>query len=506
MGQPIGKQGAKLTAARTARGGFRSARAHGPSQLIRRIPIPCSLVLFCLLAGCGRSDHSGATSARPLTVVISGDTAGWLMPCGCTANQSGGLLRRATYLDELGKLSAVIYADVGGAAAGVSDYHKVKFEAILAGEQKMGLAAHNIGKSEAAFGAEYLRDVARRRNVPLLSTNVRDAAAQPLAPPVRLISAGGRRIALFGVLSPRFAAGGLAVAEPRQAILDAAGRVKGQYDAMIVLAYLPQDELEQLAASLPEADAVVGGPTGQAMVPRRVGPTLLAAATNKGKFLIELSAPSAASASGGDGHRAKLEWTGKVAEMSPSLADHPDQQAVVKAYLAELDRRDFTADQTGLAAPAPPGMPVDYRIAGTGACAACHRDDHTKWAQTNHARAWETLRARQFHVDAYCQQCHTTGFALPGGFASRRATPEMVSVGCEDCHGPSQAHVQRPETHTPFAAADQCVRCHDHENSPTFVYTDYWPRIQHGKQAKTAAGAFRADRTMTFATEHRGER
>ena len=39
---------------------------------------------------------------------------------------------------------------------------------------------------------------------------------------------------------------------------------------------------------LPEADAVIGGPTGQSIVPTAVGPTLLAAATNKGKFLVEL--------------------------------------------------------------------------------------------------------------------------------------------------------------------------------------------------------------------------
>ena len=32
-----------------------------------------------------------------------------------------------------------------------------KFEAILAGEKKMGLAAHNLGKAELALGAPYLR-------------------------------------------------------------------------------------------------------------------------------------------------------------------------------------------------------------------------------------------------------------------------------------------------------------------------------------------------------------
>src|SRR5437763_7373423 len=128
---------------------------------IQPLPLPLALLLACLaslaapfcLSGCGRSAAPAAES-KPLYLVASGDTAGWLMPCGCTSNQSGGLLRRATYVNGLRASSDVILADVGGAAGGDSEYHKVKFEAILAGEQQMGIAAHNIGRSEAALGPD----------------------------------------------------------------------------------------------------------------------------------------------------------------------------------------------------------------------------------------------------------------------------------------------------------------------------------------------------------------
>ena len=63
-------------------------------------------------------------------------------------------------------------------------------------------------------------------------------------------------------------------------------------DTLIGLAYMPEDELESFAGSSPEADAVIGGPTGQAIAPAHVGPTLMAAATNKGKFVIELKLPT----------------------------------------------------------------------------------------------------------------------------------------------------------------------------------------------------------------------
>jgi hypothetical protein len=291
-----------------------------------------------------------------------------------------------------------------------------------------------------------------------------------------VVTAGGRRVLLVGVMSPKFATSDLQVREPRQAVLDAIAPAKGAYDSLVVLAYLPTEELESLAAALPEADVVVGGPTGQAVAPRKVGPTLLASATNKGKFLVELS-----HAGPGGG------WDGKVVEMAATFSDDPGQQAGVETYLAELTQRDFPAQATGLAAALPPGVPESYRIAGSAACLSCHKEDHSVWAHSKHSHAWDTIQAKGFHVDSYCQSCHTTGYGLPGGFESRKASAALVGVGCENCHGPSQSHATNPKVRTTFAAADQCVTCHDHENSPSFAYPAYWPRVQHGKGAKPQA-------------------
>ena len=54
--------------------------------------------------------------SRSLTIIASGDTHGWIIPCGCTSNQSGGLLRRGTYVESKRQDAVVIPVDVGGAA------------------------------------------------------------------------------------------------------------------------------------------------------------------------------------------------------------------------------------------------------------------------------------------------------------------------------------------------------------------------------------------------------
>ena len=156
---------------------------------------------------------------RPLTLVVSGDTAGWIVPCGCTSNQSGGLLRRGSYLGRLRGESEVILADAGGAPGGTSPYHRAKFEAILRGELAMGLAAHNLGGPEAALGADYLRRVAAELGVPFVSANLRDATGALVAEPLRIVAHVGRPVAIVGVLSRRFAAPGLQLDEPREAVL-----------------------------------------------------------------------------------------------------------------------------------------------------------------------------------------------------------------------------------------------------------------------------------------------
>lgn len=415
-----------------------------------------------------------APSPEAGVLVISADTAGWIMPCGCTANQSGGLLRRATYLQRLGKDGLpILCADAGGAPAGTSSYQKVKFEAVLEGELAMGLAAHNLGRSEVLLGPEYLRDVASRLKVPFVSANTLDSAGKPITQAARIVSWGSRKIALVGVLSPGFATPGITITEPRQAILSALSPLKGSYSSLVVLAYLPENELRQLASDLPEADAVVGGPTHQAFAPRLVGPTLMAASTNKGKFLVRLDIPA------GSG-----KWSGDVVEMGPDIPDAAAQQQNLHRYLARLGQLDLGAADSGLVEPIAAGAPAGYRVAGSESCAKCHTAEYSSWQASPHAQAWGKLTARGFEVDSYCQQCHTTGYGLPDGFDNVHRSANRVNVGCEDCHGPSLAHVSDPGVHTPFAASarDQCIRCHDHENSPHFDFAAYWPKIIHGSK------------------------
>lgn len=441
-------------------------RAHRKMALRLALGVAC--VALVVESGCSPA------AVAPLVILISGDTAGWIVPCGCTSNQSGGLLRRGSYVADQAVENDVILADSGGAAGGTSEYQRWKFQAILSGEMAMGLDAHNIGAAEAALGAEYLKEVGDDTKVPFISANVRDGESKLLAPAYKIAARGGRRVMLIGVLDPKFASGELQVSDPQEAILATLSESEEEVDTVVVLAYLPEDALRTLAEALPEVDAVVGGPTGQTVPPTMVGPTLLTSATNKGKFLVHIDVAEAGSES---------TLSGKIVEIGEDLDDDEKQTTNLQQFYARLAERDFAADETGFAQKLPAGLPVGYGVAGTASCQKCHEDDCQQWEESTHAHAWQTLVDKASHVDPDCQRCHTTSYGLPDGFRSIATGAARQNVGCESCHGPSQAHVDNTKVRTPFVAAEQCIVCHDRENSPEFEYDEYWSQIEHGTNA-----------------------
>lgn len=379
-------------------------------------------------------------------------------------------MRRAAYLEQVRQENAVLLVDVGGAPGGSSAYDVLRFEAILRGEATMQIAAHNLGTAEAALGAQALRDMQRKTGVPFLSANLVDSQGQPLFPASLTVTSGGLRVQIVGVTAAKTVCDGIPALEPKPAILKALRSVSPKPDRVIVLAYLPEQELQELAEQLPEVAAVIGGPTGQAIAPRSVGPTVLAAATNKGKFLVQLPLNLDSSAS-----------PGAVVELGPTFPDHGQQTLNLKRFLSELADRDFTSEQTSFAPPKSLGG-SEERIAGSAACRECHAAEHHAWQASQHAHAWQTLIKKEFHVDPYCQHCHTTGYGLPGGFQSVKDSARLGGVGCESCHGPSAKHIQDSKVRTPWNASDRCVKCHDHENSPHFQYDDFWKQVRHGSE------------------------
>ena len=109
----------------------------------------------------------------------------------------------------------------------------------------------------------------------------------------------------------------------------------GQYDAAVVLAYLEEETLREAAATLPEVDAVIGGPTGQPIPPIQLGPTLLSSATNQGKFVVRLDVPFDTE-----------PWQAEIVELDERFSDDAGQIENLRRFYGELADRSFSARET----------------------------------------------------------------------------------------------------------------------------------------------------------------
>lgn len=428
-----------------------------------------AVLTMAIFLGCSRQ-------SKPLAVFVSGDTQGWITPCGCAANQSGGLARRETLLRASRQNNEVLYLDAGGSAIGANEYQTTRLNYLLAGLKHCGLDAHNIGGPETTFSPNQLREIAKQTSVNWLSSNLTDRDGKTVGANCLQFNRGGLTISVAGVVDPELVQNeSWQATQPTQAVLSVF-KNRGA-DVRIVLAYVDEAKLQQLAESLPEVDYVIGGPTGHALNPRKNGSVTIASATNKGKFLAKLELKKTDS-----GYQ---QTSASIVEVKSTLAESPEQLANLSSYYVQLKAKDYRAAEAGYI-DLSVAAPQEQKIAGSKSCAKCHAEDDSVWVHSKHSHAWEPLITRGANFDPYCQQCHTTGYGQPQGFENVQHSIKLTGVGCENCHGPSQTHVDNPKKKTPYLAKQQCVRCHDHENSPTFEFNAYWAKVIHAGKATAA--------------------
>jgi hypothetical protein len=100
---------------------------------------------------------------------------------------------------------------------------------------------------------------------------------------------------------------------------------------------------------------------------------------------------------------------------------------------------------------------AEHAYIGSNNCKKCHIKQWKSWSETKMANAFETLRPgvvaerktelgldpeKDYTTDESCVRCHVTGYGKEGGFSSIDATPDLVGVGCEMCHGAGGTYTQ----------------------------------------------------------------
>jgi hypothetical protein len=428
-------------------------------------------------------------------IVLSGQTFGYVQPCGCTRPQFGGLERRAQFINGLrAKGWPTAGADLGDvypAKGVVPEQSTARYVTTMNGLREMGYVAVGVGKTEFTAGlVNVLAAYAWQKEQPpyVLAGNlvgVTTVNGQPAPVPREKFfdrQAGPSARPVVGLAEvadyPAVAVGFVGVVGPslaKEAVkLDTGieflgnkevlGEAVRQLDAhpkkppvRVLLYQGTADEARLVAKDWPQFQVILHQaedpepPQFPAFVNHSNGTrTMLLQVGHKGRYVGALGVFRTA-----DG-RYDLKY-----QLVPLGEEYvtPDDPASEKAnpalplleeYARQVKERNLLARVPQTPHPAQIQAPqLNLTFVGSDRCMACHPGEYTKWKDTAHSHALDALekvarRPGLRNFDGECVVCHTVGFGYKTGYENAQKTPHLKHVGCENCHGPGSGHMANP--------------------------------------------------------------
>jgi hypothetical protein len=464
-------------------------------------------------------------------VILSAQQQGYMLPCGCSYPQVGGLERRYNFIQLLKARGwPVVAVDLGeviqkrGPANLQNVQGLIKYRYSMMALKEMGYLAAGIGEHETA-GSWSLASIegewaASFPQPALLAANIKDAENKfPFLKSVETQTVPGTnvKIGVTSIVGPdaaekvkdptvKFA---LSVPSLREQLK----QMRGQNVDLPILLYHglatgQRQEAIRCAEAFPdfpiilalsEEDEPPASPTeanhqnGIRNYVFRLG--------HKGKYIGVLGVYR-----NGANFNFKYQLVEMGTEYETPTEQKPNQPIakLFEDYTRELKNKNYLKEYgqskhilqvmnpvPGLRNPGD-GMPT---YIGSEACKKCHEHAYEVWKASPHSHAYQTLvdakhpSLRQY--DGECIVCHTVGFGYKTGFTNAEDTPKLINVGCESCHGPGSLHAKNPENqqwrdrmNQPWLAARQngnqaakdqaiekfCVTCHDIDNDVTWVH------------------------------------
>lgn len=456
-------------------------------------------------------------------LIITGEQHGYFEPCGCTANQMGGMARRADLVSRLQQANWDVRGiDLGGLARRSVRQSQLKFETSLKALLSLNYVALGVGIEELRLQPEFLisQDLPDEdgNTLSLLSANLVFFGSPELGTPLpfRIVDTGKRRIGITSVMSkttklkalPEGANSDVTWTDPEPALEKVLQQLDEELvDFRILLSHSHPDESRKLATTFPQFDVIVlsqgfGDPDPGAPL-ETIGKTLVLQVGHKGKYAGVL------------GLYDDVERPYRYQCVPLERSEFNDTQSMVDR-MADYQQR--LRDEQIVLTDGEIAHPSGATFVGVDTCKDCHEESYEVWANSHHAHAYESLDPvhkrtgferlngvpRMF--DPECLSCHVTGWdpqeyiRYRSGFLNEEfAEGDDISLHerlagnqCENCHGPASRHVELIEEGEIDLAREEvsitleqgrkiCYGCHDADNSPDFDFDTYWADIEHSE-------------------------
>lgn len=401
---------------------------------------------------------SAVRQSEKQVILFTGNTLGYLAPCGCSEPMIGGVKRRATVFRSLSVAGRTTILDNDALVDGTDRQSEIKAETLAQLAASMDVTAVNFGRSAARLGPGILLQLNRFSEGRLTTGSLKDPAAFGLAPLKR-----SGPFLILGLSSNPSAMANHLGAEPAEndKALDALvqeSEISGEVP--IVMLDGTKSEAEQLAKAHPQIRLIQYNSIGRpSTASQQFGTTLLVTTGEKGKYIVRME------------YEAGKFQNYRVVSLTPDIKDDPVAAVIYKGYLKRVVSEKLLEKIPRSSTPA---------YAGSWSCVSCHTTATKVWKNSHHRWALNTLEKVGHDRDPDCVSCHVVGLQSTRGFKDRVTTPALAGVGCESCHGPAATHVRNPaQFKLKKLDSKACLGCHNPENSPNFNFNLYWQKIKH---------------------------
>jgi hypothetical protein len=344
---------------------------------------------------------------------------------------------------------------------------------------QLGYDVVTLGEREFNFGQKFLLDAFKQTKIDLVSANIVYAASKkPFVKPYVIRKEGPLRVAVTGVLGKTIkfktspADQELEVLDPTETLQKLIPELRKKADIVVVLSHQGLPEGSRLITDVPGMDVMIFG--HMAGLYRSIVKTqdvINARGGERGQYIPQIHLVVE------DGKITAFD--GDVVALDDKVPPDEAMGKEVDQFSDMLNQRFAKANESNAAAQAQATaaqISGDHYL-GEAACRRCHEEEYKMYQSQAHARAFETLVKNQRESTPECLPCHVVGYGQPGGFVSKQATPSLVNVQCENCHGMGTKHPQPGQVVGP----DVCITCHSSTQDPRFQYDEAVAKIVHWK-------------------------
>jgi len=448
-------------------------------------------------------DETPDQVADTLTLVLTGDTESYLETCGCVLNQSGGVGRRATAIEQVrGARRHVVVVDAGNTFPDPKDTPDV--DEVTEGEIRVYLRSLEIMGYDVAAVAEneiYHISVFRRLAndnlaFPFLTANAFHRGRKP-GESSSTVTRGPHTLRFIGIYEDQTEilkrtlcddrSEGWSFTDPVEALrTELAGERDPARQITITVGRLATPTIASVIEKAPELDALVmlgyrsgtrqllnGEPTSIYGEPDGfVGNTLLLTSDGQvyGIHIVDLFL---------DEQGRILGFHKSCVLLNDSVENHPMVRTELESFYDSVAANFIDGQIEPLFAWDPSNAQRDY--VGSGQCTSCHDDQTRQWSGTRHAQAFDSLLKAHRHFYPTCVKCHVAGLGWSTGYRIGTGESGLAHVTCEVCHGPGSDHVARPDQETirRVPSLHVCIECHHPDHDDDFDYRRDYALVAH---------------------------